>query len=83
MALHAADPRRRHVDMLVVQVHRERLGVAGTALEHRLADQDEAHPRHAFEALAAGRDKGVEADLRGIDRNAPNELMASMISPLP
>ncbi len=56
-----------HVDVLVVQVHRERLRLAGAAVEHGLADQHEAHARHAFEALAAGRDQRIEADLARID----------------
>ena len=54
--------------MLLVQVHRQAVAVAGAAFEHRLADEDEAHARHAFEALAAGGDQRIEADFARIDR---------------
>jgi hypothetical protein len=56
-----------HVLVLVVQVHRQALAVAGAAVEHRLAHEHEAHAGHAFQALAAGRDQRVEAHRAGVD----------------
>ena len=57
-----------HVDVLVVQVHRQRVRVAGRGGHRLVADEDEAHSRHAFETLAAGGDERVETDLARIDR---------------
>ena len=57
-----------HVDVLVVQVERQRMRLPGAGFEQRLARDDEAHARHALEALAAGRDQRVERGLAGVDR---------------
>lgn len=60
--------RLHHVRPLVVQIERQRRRVAGTLLECAAADQDEAHARRAFDALARRRDHGVEGGDPRVDR---------------
>ena len=56
-----------HVDILVVQVHRQRLAAAGAALQYRPADEHKTHAGHALQALATGRNQGIESGLARID----------------
>ncbi len=54
-------PGAPQVGMLIVQVERERGRAARAILQQRLPDDHETHARHAFQALAAGRDQRVDA----------------------
>ena len=62
-------PLRRllHVRPLIVQVERERGRVAGAALEHRAAGEDEAHAGRPLDALARGGDQRVERHRARVD----------------
>ena len=56
-----------HVDVLVVQVHGERLAAPGAGIQHGFADEDKAHAGHAFQAFAAGRNQRVKAGGARVD----------------
>ena len=57
-----------HVGVLVIQVHRQRMRVAGGTGQGFFASEDEAHARHAFQAFARGGDQCIERDLLSVDR---------------
>ncbi|MNL40330.1 hypothetical protein D3C87_1626730 [compost metagenome] len=52
-----------HVGVLVLQVHRQRMRVAGGAGQGFFASEDKTHARHAFQAFARGGDQCVERHL--------------------
>jgi hypothetical protein len=62
-------PLRRllHVRPLVVQVHRERVGISLRLLQHRAAHDDEAHAGWAFDAFSRRRDDRVDRVLGHVD----------------
>ena len=53
-------PGFHHVDVLVVQVHRQRVRVASRGGQRFLAGEDKTHPRYTFQAFAGGGDQRVE-----------------------
>jgi hypothetical protein len=69
--------------VLVVQVHGQALAVAGAAVQDGLAQEHEAHARHAFQAFAAGGDQRVERTCGRRSAARRKELIASTIRPLP
>jgi hypothetical protein len=50
-----------------MQVHGQRLAVAGTAVQDGLAQDHETHARHAFQAFATGGHQRVEPRLARVD----------------
>ncbi|MNR10592.1 hypothetical protein D3C85_1268500 [compost metagenome] len=52
-----------HVGVLVLQVHRQRMRVAGGAGQGFFASEDKTHARHALQAFARGGDQCVERHL--------------------
>ena len=62
-------PLRRllHVGPLVVQVHRQRMGIAFAVFEQRLACDHEPHAGRALDAFARSRDHGIDGVLGHVD----------------
>ncbi len=56
-----------HVDVLVVQIQRQRVAVALAGFQHVFLHQHEAHARHALDALAGGGHQRVERHGAGVD----------------
>ena len=58
-----------HVDILIVQIHRQRMTIPLRLSEYRPAHDDHAHSRHAFETLARCSNQRIERHRPHIDRN--------------